>query len=272
MEDKVILSVQDLCYRRGHQYVLKNLNWTVHRGENWLIMGQNGCGKTTLLSIFTGFIKQTSGEFCIFDKKLDEENFQSIRKNIGFCSSSVLEKVFHNETALEIVLSGFSGGLCYDDSVTPASIRLVKNYFRYFGILPILNMPFDMLSKGERQCVLLIRAVIGQPSLILLDEPFSGLDMVRRMKAFAIVDRLLRSDIITLFIVTHQPESFLFTIEHTLLMKKGQCDVKGETEKIFNSENLSLTFEEKILVERVDDNFKIRLDEKNIPKCPLSFH
>lgn len=272
MEDKVILTVRDLCYRRGHQYILKNFNWNVHHGENWLIMGQNGCGKTTLLSIFAGFIKQTSGDFRVFEKKLDEENFQSVQKNIGFCSSSVLEKVFHNETALEIVLAGFSGGLCYDDSVTAASIRLVKKYFRYFGILSILNMPFDMLSKGERQCVLLIRTIIGQPSLILLDEPFSGLDMVRRMKAFAIVDRLVHSDDVTLLIVTHQPESILSTIEHTLLMKKGQCVAKGVTEKVFNSENLNLTFEENILVERKNNNFKIHLDEKNIPECPLSFH
>lgn len=261
MEDRVILSATDLSYRRGQQYILKQLNWTIQSGENWLVMGQNGCGKTTLLSIFTGFLKPSSGVFQIFGELLSEESFQKLQQNMGFCSSSVYEQVFHNETALEIVLAGAFGSLCYDERVTPILIRRIKSYFRYFHILPILNMPFDMLSKGERQCVLLIRAIIGRPPLILLDEPFSGLDMVRRMKAFAIVRELASDAQTTLVIVTHQPEPLLSTLEYALLMKKGKCIAQGRTEDVFNSEYLSEIFDEPVFVERQDKVYSIHIDE-----------
>ena len=104
-----IITVENLCCKSGRRHLLKDINWTVNAGEHWLIFGMNGCGKTTLLSCIAGFKPITSGTITVLGKQYDKENIFSLRKKVGWVSSSFFDHYYRNELPLQIVLSGLFG-------------------------------------------------------------------------------------------------------------------------------------------------------------------
>lgn len=101
-----ILKAENLSLKNGSKYILKDLNWEVKSGENWVLFGLNGCGKTTLLSILAGYKSGNFGETYLFDQLVDDENFITLRKNVGFVSSSFFDRYLQKEIILDIVLAG----------------------------------------------------------------------------------------------------------------------------------------------------------------------
>jgi len=129
-EKEVLVEVKNLYCTHGNRYTLTNINWTVNRGENWLVFGLNGSGKTTLLSIIAGFTEGSSGTVKVFGEEYTKDNTLELRKRIGWVSSSFFDRYYHNETALNIVLSGLFGtlgvsGLVNDEQMKKA-LALMK--------------------------------------------------------------------------------------------------------------------------------------------------
>jgi iron complex transport system ATP-binding protein len=273
MAGEYVISIQGLGCKHGQHFVLKDLDWQVRCGQNWLLFGRNGSGKTTLLGILAGFLPYQKGKLEVFGKMYGEETHHELQQQIGICSSSLFARFYHRETALEIVLSGRTGGLGIDAPVLSSDIRKIKAFFRYFNILPVLNMPFYMLSKGESQCVLLIRALMGDPQLLILDEPFAGLDMVCKMRFSAILNQVLTDPDITVILVSHQPEEINPLLDHALLIKKGRPLAAGPIENVFNSANLSVLFQEDVCVRRDRGSFIVEVKDRGyLPKWHADRH
>ncbi len=253
MNDVLIKATQVSC-KVGSRYLIKQINWTVHKGEHWVIFGMNGSGKTTLLSIIAGYRNYTSGKLELLGEPLTAENILSLRKRIGWVSSSFFDSYYKNESALEIILAGKSGTLGLDFSIEEKDVQVAKELLRQVHLEEKCNMPFCTLSKGERQNILLVRALFTKPEILILDEPCSGLDVVARERVLKIVEEIMQHAETTIIYVTHYPEEILELFTNVMLLKKGKSFLQGDRESCFCSEKISAFLEADAVVYKNKQN------------------
>lgn len=257
-----VIEVKDLELKSGDKYLLKDINWNVKQGEHWLVFGMNGSGKTTLLSILAGFKHKSGGTVKVFGQEFNEKNILEIRKKIGWISSSFFDQIYKNESVMDIVLSGRFGTAGLDYGLEDADYKQAADLLQELGIAEKAQLPFRFLSKGERQNVLIARAFMGQPSILLLDEPCSGLDIVAREKFLKTVAKLAQQEGTTIIYVTHYTEEILTEVfKQTLLLRDGLCYMQGDTASVFHSEMMSDFLRHSIQVaDNAPYGFKISLD------------
>lgn len=247
---QTILQAKNLCYKSGKRYLLNHINWEVRQGEHWLIFGMNGSGKTTLLSTIAGFKSATSGQLQVFGQAYDRANIYDLRRKVGWVSSSFFDRYYKQEAALQIVLSGLTGTFNVDDSIRDADVRYAKALLRELRMGEKMHQPFGLMSKGERQNVLIARALITRPQILVLDEPGTGLDVYARTHLMNTVRILAESGQVTILYVTHYPEEIQPFMNKTLLLKNGRVYAQGDTEDVLTTKNLSALMDEDITVQR----------------------
>ena len=258
---QTIIKTNELCYKSGRRFLINRINWEVKEGEHWLVFGMNGSGKTTLLSMIAGYKSPTSGTLEVLGKQYDKEHIFALRKEIGWVSSSFFDKYYANETALRIVLSGLFGTFNIDYDVTDADVRRAKALLRELRMEGKMNRPFNSMSKGERQNVLIARALITQPKVLVLDEPGTGLDIRAREHMMNTVKALAERKKVTIIYVTHYPEEVQPFMNKTMLLKNGRAFSKGDTESVLTSENLSILLDETVHVaQNADGSVKMEVD------------
>ena len=246
----MLIQAKDLCSRSGKRYLLNHINWQVDAGQHWLIFGANGSGKTTLLSTIAGFRPPTSGSLRVLGEEYSRETIFSLRKQVGMVSNSLFDRIYHNESALEIVLSGLFGSFNLSFAVRDEDVRFAKALLRELRMAEKMHQSFGTMSKGERQNVLIARALITRPSLLLLDEPNSGLDVYARAHLAETVARLAASGKVTIIYVTHYAEEIPGFIKKGLFMRSGQIYAQGELEDLMCSEKISALLNEDVRVSR----------------------
>ncbi len=235
-EQEIIVEMKGVSCKAGYRYLLRDINWEVGRGEHWVVFGVNGSGKTTLLSIIAGFKHFTDGTVKVFGEAFSNENILAIREKIGWVSSSFFDKYYSRESALNIVLSGKHGTLSLDEDITLKDVVLAKDLLTELKLGDKINRTFDMLSKGERQNVLIARALFSNPDMLILDEPCTGLDVYNRSYLFETIDSLSKKKDLTIIYVTHYVEEIKPLFQHTLLLKNGHIFAKGATQEMFTPE------------------------------------
>lgn len=238
MDRETIIATRGLGYRIGRQYLLQDINWEIKRGEHWILFGLNGSGKTTLLSILSGFNQQTEGDLSVFGSAYNEENLLRNRRKMGLVSSSYFDAHYHNESVLEIVLSGSLGTLGLDFELADEVVKEAKAHIGSIGLDDKLNQSYGTLSKGERENVLIARALMAKPEILLLDEPCSGLDVLARDQMLGMVENLAHSGQTTIIYVTHYAEEVLPCFEKGALLRQGKMYQQGEREMLFNKKNM----------------------------------
>lgn len=241
-----VIKVQQLCCKSGQKYLLNQIDWTVKKGQQWVIFGMNGSGKTTLLSIIAGYRNCTQGTVELFGETVTSQNILKLRKRIGWVSSSFFDRYYKNESALEIILAAKTGTLGLDFSIAEHDIQEAKQLLRYFHLEEKCNMPFYTLSKGERQTILLARALFTKPDILILDEPCSGLDVLAREKVFQLVRRLIEERKTTIIYVTHYAEEILDVFTDIMFLKRGKSFLQGALEEQFTANNLSAFLEQPV--------------------------
>ena len=251
--DELLIEAKNLSCQAGYQYLLRDINWQVRHGEQWVVFGRNGCGKTTLLSIIAGYKGYSSGELKIFGEEYTSENILRLRKKIGWISSSFFDKYSTTETVLDIVLSGLFGTLGLLFEIDNEPIIKARNLLIELGLESKIMSPFDLLSKGERQQVLIARAFISNPEILILDEPGTGLDALARERLLATIKELADAQKTTIIYVTHYPEEILPSFDKCLLLRQSAIYRLGETKDLFTSEIMSDFFNYPVLVSREDD-------------------
>ena len=229
-----VLETEHLGCRLGQRYVLKDVTWQVRAGEHWAVYGSNGSGKTTLLSIAAGFKHYTHGTLRLLGQEVTDSNILALRRQVGFVSSSFFDGLYRRESVLDIVLSAKSGGLSVDSSVTLADAVFARRLLASLHLADKVDRAYDMLSKGERQNVLLARALFNRPRLLLLDEPASGLDVYNRAALFHTLETLAPQ--MTLIYVTHYPEEISPLFGKALLLKQGAVFAQGERRDMVTDE------------------------------------
>jgi len=258
---QTVIAAKDLCYKSGRQYLINHVNWEIEQGEHWLVFGMNGCGKTTLLSMIAGYKSPTSGSLEVLGKKYDKEHIFELRKQVGWVSSSFFDQYYSNETALHIVLSGLFGTFNIGYDIADSDVRRAKALLRELRIGEKMNRPFNSMSKGERQNVLIARALITQPKILVLDEPGTGLDIRAREHMLNTAQALAESGNVTVIYVTHYPEEIKPFMHKTMLLKNGRVVAKGDTKTIFTEQNLRILMDEQVMIKQnIDGTMMIKVN------------
>jgi molybdate transport system ATP-binding protein len=222
MPDALVLELRDVRVRHGGKAILDGVNWTVRRGERWAILGPNGAGKTTLLALACGDHPQAfSNDVRLFGTRRGSgETIWEVKRNIGFVSPEFHLYFREALTAFEAAATAFGDSLLYR-APTAEQAEAIRTVFAAFGCEALLDRKFARLSVGEQRLALLVRAVVKRPPLLILDEPFQGLDggTVDRVRDW--LDATLRPDQ-TLVFVTHVPAHLPRSVAHRLHLANGR--------------------------------------------------
>lgn len=255
-----ILHVRDLSIRRGDTQILDGLSWTVQRGENWVILGANGSGKTSLLSALTGYLSPTSGEISVLGQTFGESDWRELRKHVGIVSSSVRQMMADHEPALVTVISGKYAMIDYWGRIQAADKVAAAKILRDVEASHLADRRWEVLSQGERQRILIGRALMAKPRLLILDEPCAGLDPVAREHFLAFLERLgSRRGGPALIFVTHHVEEIVQSFTHALLLRQGRIVESGLKDAALTSAHLSEVFGATIRLARKDDRYELRV-------------
>ena len=257
---KPILSVSGLTIRRGDTHILRSVSWTVQRGEHWVILGANGSGKTSLLSALTGYLSPTAGEVAVLGETFGASDWRELRKRVGIVSSSVRQMMADHEPALTSVVSGKYAMIDYWGPTRAADRATARGILRQVEAEYLADRPWLVLSPGERQRVLIGRALMAKPRLLILDEPCAGLDPVAREHFLAFLERLgRRRGAPALVFVTHHVEEIVPVFTHALLLRGGRVVAGGEKSTILTSRNLSQTFDAPVALSAKLDRYALKL-------------
>lgn len=238
-----VLEISRLSIRRGRTAILRDVSWRVEPGQHWAILGANGSGKTSLLSALTGYFMPTAGEIFLLGRRYGESDWRELRKKTGLVSSSIRQMMADDEPALETVVSGKYAMIDYWGRVTRAARSRAQRLLRQVECAHLAGRPWGVLSQGERQRVLIGRALMAKPCLLILDEPCAGLDPAAREHFLQFLQRLgKRKNSPTLVLVTHHVEEIVPVFSHVLALKGGKVLAAGKKLRILTAKMLSQTF------------------------------
>ncbi|HTV75392.1 MAG TPA: ATP-binding cassette domain-containing protein, partial [Candidatus Baltobacteraceae bacterium] len=177
---KPVLEISNLKIQRSSVTILDGVNWRVEHGQHWAILGANGSGKTSLLSALTGYLMPTAGEIVLLGKKYGRCDWRELRKKIGIVSSSVRQMMSDDEPALETVASGKFAMIDFWGRLSRADRNRAQKILKQIECAYLEARPWRVLSQGERQRILIGRALMASPRVLILDEPCAGLDPAAR--------------------------------------------------------------------------------------------
>jgi iron complex transport system ATP-binding protein len=254
----LLLDVSSLSVTRGRTTILRDIHWRVAARENWVILGANGSGKTTLLKTLTGYTTPSAGNIALLGQRYGACDWRDLRLHVGVVTSAFVAAIPPAELALETVISGKFAQLDLWHRVTAADRAKAARLLRSVGLGAIGDREWAFLSQGERQRVLIARALMTQPRLLILDEPCAGLDPVAREHFLRFINELaLRRSAPALVLVTHHVEEIVPAFTHALLLKQGGVVTAGPHEQVLTTENLARTFGAPLHLTRRADRYQL---------------
>ncbi len=260
---KPILQIASLRIERGGVKILDGLSWRVERGQHWVILGANGSGKTSLLSALTGYLMPTGGEIFLLGKVYGQSDWRELRKKIGIVSSSVRQMMADDEPALETVASGKYAMIDFWGRLTRTEKNQAQKLLKQIECEYLAERPWRVLSQGERQRVLIGRALMARPRVLILDEPCAGLDPAAREHFLQFIQRLgQKKNSPTLVLVTHHVEEIMPVFSHLLVLKSGKVLATGEKSAELNAKNLSSAFDSRVRLQRTGNRYALKVTAK----------
>lgn len=239
-------------YKKKHgKTIINDLNWQIEAGDNWILYGLNGAGKTTLLNIMNAYESVSQGEIEIFEMVPGKKGYsaESVRQHIGFVSHSLLEKFQDGEKVIDVVLSGIFKSIGLYKEYSDEHIKEAEKLLNLVGMLSYKDRYLGHLSTGQKQKVMIARALIHQPDVLILDEPASGLDFLAREQLLYLLENLNKTYAhLTMIYVTHVIEEIIPLFSKIFLLKEGSCFDKGITKDILTDSMMSKFFNNQIEV------------------------
>jgi iron complex transport system ATP-binding protein len=259
MSGSDLLRVEDLrfAYDGAHRAVVDGVSLELGGGEVLAILGPNGAGKTTLLHTLLGILRAQSGRIWLEGRALNTCARSEISRMVGLVPQ--FEHVAFEYSVEEYVLMGRAPHLGMLDLPAEEDRRLAVEALDQLGLLALRRRSMLELSGGERQMVVLARALAQQARLLLMDEPLAHLDLGNKSRILAVIRRLSRAGVAVVF-TTHEPDMVQGVAHRALLMREGRVVASGRTETVMTSEALSQTYGVPIRVLTVDGTLLVRLE------------
>jgi iron complex transport system ATP-binding protein len=255
-----VLSLTDVAVVRDGAELLSDVSWTVREDERWAVLGPNGAGKTTLLQVAGASLFPTRGRVELLGERFGEADLGELRTRVGLSSASLTDRVPAHEKALDVVVTASYGVVGrwqerYDDD----DVARARSLLARVGLREFAARRFGTLSEGERKRVLLARALMTDPELLLLDEPAAGLDLGAREALLRLLTRLAADPLSPpTVLVTHHVEEVPVGTTHALLLSRGRVVASGAVREVLTGELLSRAFGLPLVVEERDERWTAR--------------
>ena len=218
----ILVQMRNINITYNQVPILRKLNWTVRQGEKWALFGPNGAGKTTLLSLILGDNPQAyANDITLFGKKRGTgESIWEIKRRIGWVSPELQLYYPPDATCFDVVCSGFFDTIGLYKKCSSAQQKTAHTWLKKLGLGGLSKNLFEDISEGEERLVLLARALVKNPALLILDEPCQGLDARNRDRVLKAVDLVCKNPATTMIYVTHRVDELPKSINHTLKLQK----------------------------------------------------
>lgn len=254
------LALRGVSLRRGERTMLADIDWEVRAGQRWVVLGRNGSGKTSLVRIASLTDHPSTGVVEVLGQRLGHTDVRRLRPRIGLASAAVADRLRPGLAVHDVVMTARHGALepwwdRYDDADRDAAEEQLDR----LGIGHLADQAFATLSSGERQRVLLARTLVGDPGLLLLDEPTAGLDLGGREELLAALGALAADAAAPpVVLVTHHLEEVPSGFTHALLLGSGRILSAGPLEEVLRAEPLGACFGLELIVERHGSRWSAR--------------
>jgi iron complex transport system ATP-binding protein len=246
-----VLAVKNLGVTRGDVRILDAVCWRVKPGEHWAILGANGSGKTSLLGALTGYLTPTDGEIRVLGRTYGRADWSLLRRKVGLVSSAIRQRMADDEPALETIISGKYAMIDLWRKISPADRTAARRILAQIECAHLAGRPWSVLSQGERQRVLIGRALMARPRLLILDEPCAGLDPAAREHFLQFLQRLGgRRQAPALLLVTHHVEEIMPAFANVLVMEAGRVLAAGSKREILSDAILTRAFGTRVRLTR----------------------
>jgi molybdate transport system ATP-binding protein len=282
--DKHFLTVDNITVRLQDRLILQNSFWQIESDQHWAILGPNGSGKSTLVRALWGGVPLRSGRILYgFGDSKTTSQVVPQRERIGYVSFETHQRLMEHEEMLEelrefagkkdeatttkdVILSGISA----NREVTSEDEKRLYEIADLLGIRHLLQRGITLLSTGEMRKTLIARALIKSPKLLILDEPFDGLDEVARASLSESINHLMTTPI-RVILVTHKVEEIVPNITHVLFVKNGHLFMQGPKEEMLTSEKVSKLFGSDLRIEKIDETYQVSYGVEKGKKVDLAF-
>jgi molybdate transport system ATP-binding protein len=230
---EILIEMKETTVQYDGRTVLDQLNWVMRRGENWAILGPNGSGKSTILRLILGEnLQGYSNEISLFGKRKGTgETLWEIKKRIGAVSAELQVQYRKKMSAFDVLASGFYDSIGLYQYPTPKEKEIVEQWIRVLRIDDISREPYHHLSYGQKRMILLARAMVKSPLLLIVDEPCHGLDLLNRKRVLEILEQIGRTRTNLLYVTNHRDE-ILSCVTHVMRIHKGKVVSQGRKEDV----------------------------------------
>ena len=260
VDEDLLIDFRGVALSRDGRLLVGPVDWQVELDERWVIIGPNGAGKTSLLRIAAAMEFPSSGTATVLGERLGRVDMAELRQRVGLSSSALAQRIPDDEVVRDLVVSAGYAVLgrwqeTYDEVDDVRALDTLESV----GAEHLADRVYGTLSEGERKRVLIARALMTDPELLLLDEPAAGLDLGGREELVArLADLAADPDSPALVLVTHHVEEIPPGFSHCLVLSEGQVVAAGLLADVLTAETLSEAFRQSIVVDKIDGRYFAR--------------
>ncbi|MEX1029521.1 MAG: ATP-binding cassette domain-containing protein [Paenibacillaceae bacterium] len=253
-----MIRLEEVSLRREEKQILSDINIHMKRGEQWVILGKNGSGKTTLLEMINGYMFPSQGTVDVLGYRYGTVDLREVRKEIGYMGQSLLEKLNFADPVWEVVATGEYAFLRFYQTIPNEVIDKAQRMLEELQISHLSNQPLGLLSQGERKKVLLARAMMMNPKLLILDEACAGLDLYEREKLLQGITNFAGYGVQMVY-VTHHIEEIIPIFTHVALLDQGRLAAAGPKHDVLTADMLQRVYQIPVIVDWHQDRPWIRV-------------
>ena len=259
-EEDLLIDFRGVRLRRGGRLLVGPVDWQVELDERWVVIGPNGAGKTSLLRIAAAMEHPSAGTATVLGERLGRVDMAELRQRVGLSSSALAQRIPDDEVVRDLVVSaGYAVLGRWREQYDEVDYHRALDTLESVGAEHLADRTYGTLSEGERKRVLIARALMTDPELLLLDEPAAGLDLGGREELVArLADLAADPDSPALVLVTHHVEEIPPGFSHCLILSEGTVVAAGLLQDVMTAENLSAAFGQSIAVDMIDGRYFAR--------------
>ncbi|ARU47092.1 ABC transporter ATP-binding protein [Corynebacterium silvaticum] len=256
----LLLDFSEVEFKRGGKTLVGPVEWQVELDERWVILGPNGAGKTTLIRMAAAEEFPSKGKLWIMGEQLGRTDMRDLRAMIGVSSSALGNRIPADEKVSDLVISaGYAILGRWREEYEEWDLGRATEILEQVGAYHLADQTWGTLSEGERKRVLVARALMTNPELLLLDEPTVGMDLGGREDLVAYLGELaMDADAPAIVMITHHVEEVPPGFTHALLLDEGAVVAQGLIDDVITSENLTRAFHQPIAVDKIDGRYFAR--------------
>ena len=260
----LLLDFRGVEFRRGGNTLVGPIDWQVELDERWVVIGPNGAGKTSLIRMAAAQEFPSAGTAFVLGEQIGKTDMRDLRAVIGMTSSALAERVPVDERVEDLVLSGgYAVVGRWREEYEEQDYEQVHDALDQVGAFHLLGRRWGTLSDGEKKRVLIARAIMVNPELLIMDEPGAGLDLGGREDLVAYLgDLALDPDAPAIVMITHHVEEIPFGFTHALLLDEGEIVAQGLIDDVLTSENLTKAYHQPIKLTKEEGRYFARRERR----------